>query len=460
MGLCEFDTFDRATNTALMKRPKTQYAKADDVHVAYQVFGEGPIDLLWCQGWATHIEYAWEIPDYARFLAKLSRFARVIFFDKRGVGMSDRDVGYPTLEERSQDINAVLDAAGSEKVAVFGVSEGGAISTVFAATFPERVSHLVLSGSRPCYKWYPDYPSGLKPDALRAEIDVFLDPSFQISEEVCADGAPSIADDSAALELLAAYWRYAASPRALNKLAVMNYDIDYRAVLSSVQVPTFILHREGDRWCDADHAYYLAEHIPDAELKMLPGEDHIVWYGDQDNLIAEIQSFLTGESASRTVDRVLKTVAFIDIAESTKHLARIGDDRWRSVLEALDRLVSRRLSSFGGKQIKHTGDGYLVSFHGPTNAIECLSVMQDDAARLGLEIRIGVHTGECEIHGEDLSGLAVNVAARIMDAAQPGQILASQTAKDLSLGADLPFEPLRSRSLRGIPGEWHLFALT
>ncbi|WP_050932016.1 adenylate/guanylate cyclase domain-containing protein [Aestuariivita boseongensis] len=442
-----------------MQRPKTHYAKAGDIHIAYQVFGDGPIDLLWAQGWATHIEYAWESPDYARFLTKLSRFARVIFFDKRGVGMSDRDVGYPTLEERSQDINAVLDAVGSKKVAVFGNSEGGAISTVFAATFPDRVSHLVLNGSRACYKWHPDYPFGLKPDALQAEIDAFSDMSTEASEETSIDGAPSIADDPAAIEWLDTYFRYAASPRAMSKLAVMNYDIDYRGVLSSIQVPTLILHREGDRWCSTDHARYLAEHIPGSVLKIQPGEDHIVWYGDQDELIGEIQSFLTGETSSRTVDRALKTVAFVDIVGSTEHLARMGDDRWRSVLEQLDHFVSKRLNSYDGKQVKHTGDGYLLSFQGPTSAIECLSALQADAARLGLQTRTGLHTGECEVRGNDLSGLAVNVAARIMDLAQPGQILASQTVKDLSLGADFPFEALPAHQLRGVPGDWPLFAL-
>jgi pimeloyl-ACP methyl ester carboxylesterase len=442
-----------------MQRPKTHYAKAGDIHIAYQVFGNGPIDLLWCQGWATHIEYAWEGPDYARFLTKLSRFARVIFFDKRGVGMSDRDVGYPTLEERSQDINAVLDAVGSEKVAVFGVSEGGAISTVFAATFPERVSHLVLNGSRPCYKWHPDYPLGLKPDALKAEIDKFSDMSTETNAKTTVDGAPSIADDPAAIEWLDTYFRYAASPRALSKLAVMNYDIDYRGVLSSIQAPTLIVHREGDRWCDTEHARYLAEHVSGSKLRILPGEDHIIWYGDQDGLIGEIQSFLTGETTSRTVDRALKTVAFVDIVGSTEKLARMGDDRWRGVLEQLDHFVSRRMKSFDGRQIKHTGDGYLLSFQGPTSAIECLFALRGDTARLGLQSRIGLHTGECEVRGEDLSGLAVNVAARIMDEAEPDQILASQTVKDLSLGADLPFAPLPARQLRGVPGEWPLFAL-
>ena len=458
--LNKFDRFHNARNNLLMRRPRTQYAKADDLHIAYQVFGDGPFDLLWAQGWATHIEYAWESPDYARFLTKLSRFARVIFFDKRGVGMSDRDVGYPTLEERSRDINAVLDAAGSKKVAIFGASEGGAISSVFAATFPDRVSHLILNGSRACYQWHPDYPLGLKADQLRAEIEKFSDMSLAASEETSVDGAPSIADDPAAIEWLDTYFRYAASPRALSKLAAMNYSIDYRGVLSSIQVPTLVLHREGDRWCDVAHARYIAAHIPSSDLRILPGDDHIVWYGDQDAVIGEIRSFLTGDAVSRKGDRALKTVAFIDLVGSTEHLARMGDERWKSILEQLDHSVERRLRAFGGRKIKHTGDGYLLSFPGPTSAIECVTALRADAARLGLKSRTGVHTGECEVRGQDLSGLAVNVAARIMDQAEPDQILTSQTVKDLSLGADLEFDSLSARPLRGVPGEWPLFALT
>ncbi|MGI9373018.1 MAG: adenylate/guanylate cyclase domain-containing protein, partial [Hyphomicrobiales bacterium] len=376
-----------------MQRPKTRYAKAGDVHIAYQVFGEGPIDLLWAQGWATHIEYAWESPDYARFLNKLSQFARVIFFDKRGVGMSDRDVGYPTLEERSQDINAVLDAVGSENTAVMGVSEGGAISAVFAATYPERVSHLIFNGSRACYSWKPDYPSGIKPEDMAERIARFSSIP-DTDDDAWSDGAPSISNDPAAVEWLNAYFRYAASPRAVAKLAQMNYEIDYRAVLPAIRAPTLVTHREGDNWCEVVHAEYLAEHIPGAALRILPGEDHIVWYGDQDAIIAEIRSFLTGDALQTSAERVLMTVVFFDVVGSTEHLARMGDERWRSVLEQLDHAVDRRLRAFGGTQVKHTGDGYLLSFRGPTSALECAAAIRSDTTRLGLQSRTGVHTGE------------------------------------------------------------------
>lgn len=308
-----------------MDRPRTQYAKTGDVHIAYQVFGTGPIDLLWAQGWATHIEYAWESPDYARFLTKMSRFARVIFFDKRGVGMSDRDVGYPTLEERSQDINAVLDAVGTERVAIFGMSEGGAISSVFAATYPERVSHLILNGSRPRYKWAPDYPLGLKPDEVKGAIEYLC--NYVEGDFIGIDGAPSIADDPAAQRWLDTYFRYAASPRALEKLSLMNYDIDYRHVLKAIQTPTLVMHREGDRWCNVGHARYLADHIDGAELRIMPGDDHIAWYGDQDQVVSEIRAFVTGEAAAATTERTLLTLVFLDLVDSTKRLTELGDER-------------------------------------------------------------------------------------------------------------------------------------
>ncbi|KUJ73806.1 hydrolase [Ruegeria marisrubri] len=441
-----------------MERPRTRYAKAGDIHIAYQVFGDGPIDLLWAQGWATHIEYAWESPDYARFLTKISRFARVIFFDKRGVGMSDRDVGYPTLEERSQDINAVLDAVGTDRAAIFGMSEGGAISCVFSATYPERVSHLILFGCRARYRWAPDYPHGLKPDEVQASIEYFS--NYAGGHFLGIDGAPSIADDPAAQRWLDTYFRYAASPRALRNLAEMNYDIDVRSVLSSIRAPTLVLHRENENWCDLANAKYLAEHIPGAKLRVLPGEDHIAWYGDQDRLVSEIRAFVTGDTVSTPTERTLLTLVFLDLVDSTEHLARMGDERWRSVLEQLDHTVRRHVSAYGGTTVKHTGDGYLLSFRGPTSALECALTLRRDVAGLGLQSRTGVHTGECEIRGQDLSGATVHVAARLMHEAAPDEILTSQTVKDLTLGSEREFHRLEPRKLRGIPGKWTPFALT
>jgi pimeloyl-ACP methyl ester carboxylesterase len=440
-----------------MQRPKTSYAKCGDLHIAYQVIGEGPVDLLYAQGWLSNVEYAWESPDYARFLTKLSRFARVIFFDKRGTGMSDREVGAPTLEQRSQDINAVLDAVESERAAVLGVSEGGAIASVFAASFPERVSHLIVFGSRPRYTWAPDYPFGLQEDDVEAAVAYFVE---NFGEPFSLEtGAPSMAGDAAAADWFSAYLRFSASPRVAEKITRMNYDIDYRDVLPAIRVPTLVLHREGDRWCEIEHAQYLAQHVAGAELRVLPGEDHIPWYGDQDRLVAEIEEFVTGERVAVSVDRALLTVVFMDIVESTDRLAEMGDERWRAVLEQWDVAVRRRVGAFGGQRVKHTGDGYLLSFPGPTSAIECAQVVRRDAERLGLACKTGVHTGECERRGEDLSGMAVHIAARIMSEAEAGKIACSRTVRDLAVGSDLEFAPLGERTLKGVPGEWALFAV-
>jgi pimeloyl-ACP methyl ester carboxylesterase/class 3 adenylate cyclase len=440
-----------------LPRPQTQYAKCGDLNIAYQVFGEGPLDLLYAQGWVTNVEYAWESPDYARFLTKLGRFARVIFFDKRGVGMSDRDVGVATLEQRSEDINAVLDAVGSEKAALLGVSEGGAICSVFAATYPERVSHLINYGSRPKYVWSPDYPYGLEPDELEAGLTSTIENwggPFPLTT-----GAPSVVNDPAASEWWAAYLRFSASPRAAEKITRMNHEIDYRNILSAIRVPTLILHREGDLWCPVDHARYIAENIPDAELCILPGDDHLPWYGDQDGLISEIKEFVTGEIATSSVSRALLTLVFLDIVASTDQLAAMGDERWRSVLEQLDVAVNRRVEGFSGQRVKHTGDGYLLSFAGPTSAVECSQAINYDVERLGLQSKTGVHTGEIERRGDDLSGVAVHIAARIMSAAEPKMIATSQTVKDLTIGSGLGFKPLGSHELKGIPGDWQLYSV-
>jgi len=438
-----------------MQRPRTRYARCGDLNIAYQAFGEGPVDLLVALGWLTNIEFAWESPDFARFLGKLGRFARVVFFDKRGTGMSDRDVGVATLEQRSEDILAVLDAAGCEKAALLGISEGGAMASVFAATFPERVSHLILNGSRARYSWAANYPHGLKPDEVESEIKASTEnwgQPFSLDT-----GAPSVAGDIAVAEWFAAFLRYSASPRAAEQLTRMNYQIDYRSVLPAIAVPTLVLNREGDIWCPMEHARYLAANIPGALLKIIPGRDHIPWYGDQDRLVTEIATFVTGEATLTHVDRALVTIAFIDIMGSTGQVVMLGDEKWRGILEQLDIEMARRISGFGGRVVKHTGDGYLLAFTGPTVAIQCAQAAIADFERQGLQCRIGIHTGECERRGEDLSGIAVHIAARIMQEATPGAIACSQTVKDLTVGSGLKFGEIGTRGLRGIAGDWFLY---
>ncbi len=440
-----------------MQRPETRYARCGDISIAYQIVGDGPIDLLYAQGWLSNIEYAWESPEYARFLSKLGRFSRLIFFDKRGTGMSDRVVGFPTLEQRTEDIKAVLDAVGSEQAALFGVSEGGNMASLFAATYPERVSALVLYGCFARGAWAPDYPWGRTRQEIELRVKSLLDNwgrPFDLS-----DGAPSVAGDPAAQNWFAAYLRYAASPHTAELITRLNCEIDIREILPAIQVSTLVLHREGDRWHPIDEGRYLAARIPHAEFHLLPGHDHIPQYGDQDRLIGEIEEFLTGTRTTAKAGRTLMTVLMTDIVGSTKALSAMGDDRWRTVLEHLEVNVSRRVAAFGGQTIKHTGDGYMLAFTGPTSALECAQEMARDAKALGLELRTGIHTGECERRDDDLSGLAVHLAARIMAESIPGSILASRTVKDLAVGSGLNFISVGHREMKGIPESWELYAL-
>ena len=440
-----------------MERPETRYARCGDISIAYQVIGDGPIDLLHAQGWITNVEYAWESPEYAQFMIKLSRFSRLITFDKRGTGMSDRDVGFPTLDQRVQDIRAVLDAAGSEQAALFGTSEGGGMAALFAATHPERASALLLYGAFARRAWAPDYPWGQTREQLEEVVTSFMKNWGQPVD--LDDGAPSVAGNLGIRKWFAAYLRFSASPHAAERITRLNDDIDIRAILPAIQTPTLVLHREGDRWHPIDEGRYLAEHIPGAEFRPLPGDDHIPWYGDQDRLVEEIEEFLTGKRTSAKVDRALVTVLITDIVDSTAALSAMGNDRWRMVLEHLDTTVRRHTAALGGQVIKHTGDGYMLAFVGPTPALECAQAMARDAKVHGLELRTGIHTGECERRGDDLSGLAVHLAARIMAEATPGAIVTSRTVKDLAYGSGLTFRSVGSRKMKGIPESWELYAL-
>jgi pimeloyl-ACP methyl ester carboxylesterase len=440
-----------------MERPETRYARCGDVGIAYQVVGGSPIDLIYAHGWLGNVEYAWESPEYARFLTKLGRFSRLISFDKRGTGMSDRDVGFPTLEQRTEDIRAVLDAVGSNQAALIGVSEGGNMACLFAATHPDRVSALVLYGCSPRGTWAPDYPWGETPEGVEHFVTSMLDNwgrPFDLE-----NGAPSVAGNRSVQSWFAAYLRFGASPNAAERITRLNYEIDIRAILPAIQAPTLVLQREGDRWTAADEGRYLAEHIPGAEFRLLPGNDHIPWYGDQDRLVGEVEEFLTGRRTSAKAGRALVTILMTDIVGSTGLLNAMGDDRWRMVLEHLDANVGRHVADFGGQQIKHTGDGYLLAFTGPTSAIECAQALVHDAKALGLQLRTGIHTGECERRGGDLSGMAVHLAARIMAESEPGAILVSRTVKDLAVGSGLSFRSVGSREMKGIPDSWEIYAL-
>ncbi len=442
----------------VMQRPRTRYARCGDLSIAYQVIGDGPIDLLYAQGWVSNVEYAWESPDYVRYVTMLARFARVIVFDKRGTGLSDRNVGYPTLEQRTEDILAVLDAAGSTRAALMGSSEGTNTACMFAATHPERTRALVLSGSLARGSWAPDYPWAQKPEAIeelhRRMREGWGEP-FDLEL-----AAPSVAHDPAAREWFAAYLRHSASPQTAELISRLNYEVDIRAILPTIHTPTLVLHREGDRWVNVEEGRCVASLIPGAEFRLLPGDDHIGWYGDVRRLVGEVEEFLTGMRSGATSERSLLTVLMTDIVGSTERLAQMGDTGWRSILDLLDAAVRRRVSAHGGQAVKQTGDGHLLAFTGPTRAIECALAIRQDAARLGLALRTGLHAGECERRDGDLTGMAVHIAARIMAEAEPGGVLASGTVRDLMVGSGHGFEAVGERELKGVPGRWPVFAVT
>ncbi len=438
-----------------MTRPETRYAYVGDLSIAYQVIGDGPIDLVYAQGWLTHIEYAWECPEYAQFLTKLGRFSRVLFFDKRGTGLSERSVGFPTLEQRTEDIVAVLDAVGSEKAALFGVSEGGNMCALFAATYPERTQALVISGSSARGSWAPDYPWRFTPEDLERFIAYMREnwgKPFDLSQ-----AAPSMADNEAARAWWGAYIRTSASPKTAELITRLNFESDIRDILPTVGCPTLIINRESDAWGVTGEARYLAELIPDATLKIVPGADHLPWWGDQDLMVDEIQQFLTGKKARGPSERVLLTVLMTDLVGSTERAATLGDRRWSSLLDRHDQIVRHKVEAFGGQTINTTGDGFIAAFTGPTRAIQCASEIRDDVSGLDLEIRAGLHTGECERRGADIGGLALHIAARVLNEAGPGQIVATSTLKDLTVGSGLEWQHAGTHSLKGVPGEWSLF---
>ncbi len=437
--------------------PRTQYAKSGKVSIAYQVTGDGPIDVIFAPGWVSNVEYAWESPDYARFITRMASFSRFIRFDKRGTGLSDRDGPPPTLEQRVDDIRAVLDAAGSKRAALLGMSEGGNMSIMFAATHPERTTALVLFGSFARAKWAPDYPWGFTQEQ-RDDYNDLVEKAWGGPVQL-DEAAPSVANDDAARSWFGAYLRHAASPSSVRALSDLNFQLDMRSILPSVSVPTLVLHRKGDRWYSVPEAEYLAKHIPGAKLIILPGDDHIIWWGDQERVVGEIQEFLTGTRESASTERVLLTVLVTDIVGSTEKVAEMGDRKWKDALQLHDAVVRRELRNFDGQEINTTGDGFVLAFTGPTRAILFTRALRQALGGLGLTIRAGLHTGECERRGKDLSGLAVHVAARIAGKAPSNDILASNTVKDLVVGSGIKFADMGKHELKGIPGEWSLFSV-
>jgi pimeloyl-ACP methyl ester carboxylesterase len=437
--------------------PKTQYTRSGDLHIAYQVVGEGPLDLVYVPGWVSHVELAWEEPTLARFLRRLASFSRLIMFDKRGTGLSDRvpNDKLPTLEERIDDLRAVMDAVDSERPAIFGFSEGGNLSAFFAATYPERTKALVLFGTFAKRIWSSDYPWAPKPEdrereseTLEREWGELMDLEYYV---------PSKDGDQPFLRRLATYFRRSASPGAAVALLRMNTQLDIRHILPTIRVPTLVIHRKGDRDANVEEGRWVAKQIPNARFVELSGEDHLPWVGHQDAVIDEVQEFLTGARAIPEPNRVLATVLFTDIVGSTEQAALMGDRAWQELLDSHHALVRKALAQFRGREIKTVGDAFITTFDGPARAMRCACAIRDSVGSIGVEIRAGLHTGEIEITGPDIGGIAVHIAARIMSVAQPGEILVSSTVKDLSVGSGIAFIDRGARVLKGVPDEWRLF---
>jgi class 3 adenylate cyclase len=437
--------------------PRTRYARSGDLNIAYQVFGSGSLDLVYVPGWVSHVEETWESPDYAEFLRRLGSFARVVMFDKRGTGLSDPVAidRLPTLEERMDDVRAVMDAAQSRRAAVFGVSEGGNMSVLFAASFPERTTALVTFGVYAKRLWSPDYPWAPRPEERRREIEA-------VEREWAQLDPTSLAPDATPqqLEWVARYVRRSASPGAAAALLRMNTEIDVRHVLPTVSVPTLVLHRLRDRDVQVDEGRWIASQIPNARFVELAGDAHLPWLGDSDRVLDEIEEFLTGVRPAEATTRVLSTVLFTDIVGSTETATRLGDVRWRELLERHHGVVRRELARYRGIELDTAGDGFFARFDGPARAIRCAeAIVSGVREEVGLDLRAGVHTGECEIVGEKLAGVAVHTGARVAAAAQAGEVLVSSTVKALVAGSGIEFEDRGRSHLKGIDESWQLFRL-
>jgi class 3 adenylate cyclase len=439
-----------------MKKPETRYAQSGDVSIAYQVIGDGQLDLIMVPGWISHLDHYWEHPRIPHFYRRLASFSRLIRFDKRGTGLSDRAVAMPTLEQRMDDVRAVLDAVESKRAAILGISEGGAMSVLFAATYPERTAALVLYGSYARSAWAPDYPWGRTDEEHEARIAGFR--QTWGTGRSAALMSPSTADDEIEREWAAANERTAASPGAVEALQRMNREIDIRGVLNVIRVPTLVLHRTDDRAASVEHGRYLGGHIPGAKYVEFAGQDHS-WATNSDELLDEIEHFLTGDNRSFEPDRVLATVVFTDIVDSTRKAVELGDRRWRELLEEHHSAVREQLRRFRGREIDTAGDGFLAAFDGPARGVQAARAITSAVKRLGVDVRASVHTGECEVMGDKLSGIAVHIGARIVSLAQAGQILVSSTVRDLVAGSGLRFQDHGSHELKGIPGAWRVYAV-
>lgn len=438
-------------------RLETCYAKSGTLNIAYQVFGEGDVDLVFIPGWASNVENIWTLPEFADFAQKLARFARVILLDRRGTGLSDPVPDPPTFEERMDDVRAVLDAAGWQRAAIWGVSEGGPMAMLFAATYPERVTRLILYGTFARFSRAADYPHGFPPETNARWLST-IEANWGTGK-LSGHFAPSVAADETEMRRLARLERLAMSPGTAHKLFAMLTQTDVRHVLPAIRVPTLILHRVGDQPVRVGHARYLAQHIPAAKYVELAGDDHMPMMGEVEPLLNEAREFLTGERAAPEVDRVLTTILFSDIVDSTTRAAQLGDRAWKELLARFYALADEKLKHFRGRLLDTAGDGLFAAFDGPARAVRCGAALSEAIQALGLRLRVGVHTGECEVLGDKYSGIAVHLGARVAAAAEAGQLLVTSTVKDLVVGSGLRFEELGQRTLKGVPEPWALYRL-
>ena len=439
--------------------PETRYAKSGDVNIAYQVVGDGPFDLIHVPPFVSNIELQWEDPAERRYFERLASFSRLIMFDKRGTGLSDR-VAVATLEERMDDLRAVMDAVGSQRAAVYGSSEGGALSVLFTSTYPERVSALVLYGAYPRMAWAPDYPDGV-PEEMWAVGLRHLEENWGRGLE---GGLPLWAltpdriDDPVWRKAHGRWERLSASPGAAVAIQQMVRQIDVRHLLPAIRVPTLVVHRTADV-LHAAGSRYMGAHIPGAKVVELPGTDYFPYLGDQDAILDEIEEFLTGVRPVPAPDRALATVLFTDIVSSTERAATLGDDAWTRTLDRHDALVAREVERHSGRRINTTGDGMLATFDGPARAVRCAQAICEEVHSLGIEVRAGLHTGEIELRGADIGGIAVHIGQRVSALAGPGEVLVSSTVKDLVAGSGITFSDRGFHVLKGVPDEWRVFAV-
>jgi class 3 adenylate cyclase len=440
-----------------VKIPDTKYAESGGVSIAYQTFGDGPVDIVCVPGWFSNVELGWEDPYKARFYDRLASFSRVILFDKRGTGLSDREVQAHTLEERMDDVRAVMDASGSKQATLLGTSEGGPMCALFAATYPDRTASLIMHGSYARRTRTEDYPWAQP----REEYD-------ELIERVKADWgsaidigkrAPSLAHDEAFLSHWARYLRMSASRKTAVAYAKMNGDIDVRDILSSIRVPTLILHAKGDQVCSIDNGRYLAREIPGARLIEVETDDHLIYTDEWESVLPDIEEFVTGKHGQADADRVVCTIMFTDIVGSTQLASELGDHKWGELLSAHNAEVRDVLSIHRGIEVKSTGDGFHATFDGPARAIRCARRLQEALEKLGLAVRIGLHTGECVVTHDGIEGIAVHIAARVAEHAEAGDVVVSQTVKDLVAGSGIEFSEHGEHELRGIKDSWRLYSV-